>query len=92
MRASPLTGRRWLNTGDRALDLADLRGRFVLIDFWTFCCVNCLHVLDELRPVEERFADELVVIGVHSPKFEHERDPAAVAAPACAGPCGSIRR
>ena len=32
----------------------ELRGRFVLLDFWTFCCVNCLHVLDELRPVEER--------------------------------------
>ena len=69
-----------MNTGGRALDLAALRGRFALIDFWTFCCVNCLHVLDELRPVEERFADELVVIGVHSPKFEHERDPAAVEA------------
>lgn len=80
VRASPLTGRRWLNTGGRDLSLADLRGRFVLLDFWTFCCVNCLHVLDELRPVEERFADELVVVGVHSPKFEHERDPAAVEA------------
>jgi thiol-disulfide isomerase/thioredoxin len=52
----------------------------VLLDFWTFCCVNCLHVLDELRPVEERFPEELVVIGVHSPKFEHEGDPAAVEA------------
>jgi thiol-disulfide isomerase/thioredoxin len=57
-----------------------LRGRFVLLDFWTFCCANCLHVLDELRPIEERFADALTVIGVHSPKFAHERDPRAVAA------------
>ena len=52
----------------------------MLLDFWTFCCVNCLHVLDELRPLEEKYADVLVVIGVHSPKFEHERDPAALAA------------
>jgi thiol-disulfide isomerase/thioredoxin len=52
----------------------------VLLDFWTFCCANCLHVLDELRPVEERFADVLSVIGVHSPKFAHERDPRAVGA------------
>jgi glucose/arabinose dehydrogenase len=50
------------------------------LDFWTFCCVNCLHVLDELRPLEERYADVLVVIGVHSPKFEHEKDPDALAA------------
>jgi thiol-disulfide isomerase/thioredoxin len=52
----------------------------VLLDFWTFCCINCLHVLDELREVEEKYADELVVIGVHSPKFAHEADPVALAA------------
>jgi thiol-disulfide isomerase/thioredoxin len=60
--------------------MADLRGRAVLLDFWTFCCVNCLHVLDELRPVEQAWAEELVVIGVHSPKFVHEADPVALAA------------
>ncbi|HEX8630419.1 MAG TPA: thioredoxin-like domain-containing protein, partial [Catenuloplanes sp.] len=80
VRAPELRGRRWLNTGGRDLTLTDLRGRVVLLDFWTFCCVNCLHVLDELRPLEEKYADVLVVIGVHSPKFEHERDPDAVAA------------
>jgi thiol-disulfide isomerase/thioredoxin len=80
VRAPELVGRRWLNTGGHDLTLAELRGRVVLLDFWTFCCVNCLHVLDELRPVEERFPDELVVLGVHSPKFEHEGDPAAVEA------------
>jgi thiol-disulfide isomerase/thioredoxin len=80
VRAPELRGRRWLNTGGHDLTLAELRGRVVLLDFWTFCCVNCLHVLDELRPVEERFPEELVVIGVHSPKFEHEGDPAAVEA------------
>jgi thiol-disulfide isomerase/thioredoxin/sugar lactone lactonase YvrE len=79
VRAPELVGRGWLNT-DGPVALRDLRGRFVLLDFWTFCCVNCLHVLDELRPVEKRYADELVVIGVHSPKFVHEADPVALAA------------
>ncbi|GAB3819269.1 thioredoxin-like domain-containing protein [Micromonospora zhanjiangensis] len=80
VRAPELRGRGWLNTGDRQIRLADLRGKIVLLDFWTFCCVNCLHVLDELRPLEEKYDDVLVVVGVHSPKFEHERDPAALAA------------
>ena len=52
----------------------------MLLDFWTFCCINCLHVLDELREVEEKYAGELVVVGVHSPKFEHEADPDALLA------------
>ena len=74
MRAPELQGREWLNTGGRDLTLAGLRGKIVLLDFWTFCCINCLHVLDELRPLEAKYADVLVVIGVHSPKFEHEAD------------------
>ncbi|MDG6101155.1 NHL domain-containing thioredoxin family protein [Dactylosporangium aurantiacum] len=78
VRAPELRGRGWLNTD--GLTLSDLRGKIVLLDFWTFCCINCLHVLDELRPLEERFADVLVTIGVHSPKFEHEKDAAALAA------------
>jgi thiol-disulfide isomerase/thioredoxin len=80
VRAPELRARNWLNTGGRALTLADLRGKIVLLDFWTFACINCLHVLDELRPLEQKYRDVLVVIGVHSPKFEHERDPAALAA------------
>lgn len=80
LRAPALTGRGWLNTGGRDVSLAQLRGRVVVLDFWTFCCVNCLHVLDELRPLEEKYADSMVLIGVHSPKFEHEADPAALAA------------
>ncbi|MFC4066096.1 NHL domain-containing thioredoxin family protein [Actinoplanes subglobosus] len=80
VRAPELKGRGWLNTGGKALTLADLRGKILLLDFWTFCCINCLHVLDELRPLEEKYGDALVVIGVHSPKFEHERDPVALAA------------
>ena len=80
VRASELEGRNWLNTGGRQLNLEDLRGKIVLLDFWTFCCINCLHVLDELRPLEEKFSDVLVTVGVHSPKFEHEADPVALAA------------
>lgn len=80
VRAPELIGRGWLNTGGEAVSLQDLRGKVVVLDFWTFCCVNCLHVLDELRPLEREFADELVLIGVHSPKFEHEADRAALEA------------
>ncbi len=50
VRASELQGRAWLNTGGKDLDLAALRGKVVVLDFWSFCCINCLHVLDELRP------------------------------------------
>ena len=80
VRASELVGRNWLNTGGKMLDLEALRGKIVLLDFWTFCCINCLHVLDELRPLEEQYSDVLVTVGVHSPKFEHEADPVALAA------------
>ncbi|WP_309081050.1 NHL domain-containing thioredoxin family protein [Zhihengliuella sp.] len=80
VRASELVGRNWLNTGGRMVTLEDLRGKIVVLDFWTFCCINCLHVLDELRPLEEKYRDELVIVGVHSPKFEHEADPDALAA------------
>lgn len=80
VRASELRGRQWLNTGGTDLSVQGLRGKIVLLDFWTFCCINCLHVIDELRPLEERFTDVLVTIGVHSPKFAHEADPDALAA------------
>lgn len=74
VRAPELIGRGgWINT-EHDLSLNALRGKVVILDFWTFCCINCLHVLDELRPLEERFGDALVVVGVHSPKFEHEKD------------------
>ncbi|MFI5522168.1 NHL domain-containing thioredoxin family protein [Streptomyces platensis] len=79
VRAPELTGKGgWLNTGNKELTLSDLRGRIVVLDFWTFCCVNCLHVLDELRELEERHRDTVVIIGVHSPKFVHEAEHQAV--------------
>ncbi|MBT2446280.1 redoxin domain-containing protein [Streptomyces sp. ISL-43] len=79
VRAPELIGKGgWLNTGGKPYTLADLRGRVVILDFWTFCCINCLHVLDELRELEEKHRDTVVIIGVHSPKFVHEAEHAAV--------------
>ncbi|HEV3344102.1 MAG TPA: thioredoxin-like domain-containing protein [Pirellulales bacterium] len=63
----------WLNTAG-PLELKDLRGKFVLMDFWTFCCINCMHILPELKKLEAAYPRELVVIGVHSAKFENEED------------------
>ncbi|WP_432252696.1 NHL domain-containing thioredoxin family protein [Streptomyces sp. HNM1019] len=79
VRAPELIGRGgWLNTGGTDLTLTELRGRIVILDFWTFCCVNCLHVLDELRELEEKHRDTVVIVGVHSPKFVHEAEHQAV--------------
>jgi thiol-disulfide isomerase/thioredoxin/sugar lactone lactonase YvrE len=66
-------GLQWLNVA-HPLELKDLRGKFVLLDFWTYCCINCMHILPELKKVEKAYAGQLVVIGVHSAKFENERD------------------
>jgi len=62
----------WLNTAG-PLDVKDLQGKFVLLDFWTYCCINCMHILPELKKLEHKYADELVVIGVHSAKFDTEK-------------------
>ncbi|MEZ7006665.1 NHL domain-containing thioredoxin family protein [Streptomyces sp. AD55] len=78
VRAPELRGRSWINTGGKELSLVGLRGRIVVLDFWTFCCVNCLHVLDELRELEEKHRDTVVIVGVHSPKFAHEAEHRAV--------------
>ena len=66
-------GTDWLNTA-KPLKLADLKGRIVLLDFWTLCCINCIHTLPDLAKLEEKYPGELVVIGVHSPKFDNEKD------------------
>jgi thiol-disulfide isomerase/thioredoxin len=79
VRAPQFVAGTWFNT-DGPLTLAELRGRFVLLDFWTFACGNCLHVIDEVRPLEQKYRDVLTVIGVHSPKFAHERADSAVRA------------
>ena len=63
----------WLNV-DRPLGLRDLRGKVVLLDFWTYCCINCQHIIPDLKKLEEKYRDELVVIGIHSAKFTNEKE------------------
>ena len=70
--ASLKGGIAWINSGP--ISISELRGKIVLLDFWTFCCINCHHILPDLAKLEAKYKDELVVIGVHSAKFEAERD------------------
>src|SRR5918912_334267 len=74
VRAPELTGGRgWLNT-DKPLSLAALKGKVVLLDFWTYGCVNCMHIIPDLTRLEKKYANQLVVIGVHSAKFTKEKE------------------
>src|SRR2546428_5802211 len=74
MRAPELTGARgWLNT-DRPLTLSALKGKVVLLDFWTYGCINCMHIIPDLKRLERKYPNELVVIGVHSAKFANEKE------------------
>jgi thiol-disulfide isomerase/thioredoxin len=66
-------GVEWLNTGG-PIRMKDLRGKVVLLDFWTYCCINCIHILPDLEKLEKKYANQLVVIGVHSAKFNAEKD------------------
>lgn len=77
-RAPELTGRGgWIGVHE-PLSLAHLRGRVVVLHFLRFSAVGCLTVIEELRPLERLFAEEMVVIGVHSPGYVHETDHRAV--------------
>src|SRR6185436_19405749 len=74
IRAPELTGGRgWLNT-DKPLTLAALKGKVVLLDFWTYGCINCIHIIPDLKKLEKKYANQLVVIGVHSAKFQNEKE------------------
>ena len=66
----------WLNTpGDRPLSLSDLRGKVVLIDFWTYSCINCLRTLPHLEEWDRLYRSKgLVIVGVHTPEFGFEHD------------------
>src|SRR5438067_2557191 len=66
-------GVAWLNTAG-PLRMRDLRGKIVLLDFWTLCCINCIHTLPDLAKLEKKYPNQLVVIGVHSAKFENEKN------------------
>jgi thiol-disulfide isomerase/thioredoxin len=71
--APELNNEVWLNS-DQPLRLANLRGKVVLLDMWTFGCINCQHVIPSLKEWHEKYASQgLVVIGNHFPEFEHER-------------------
>ena len=72
---------RWLNTpGDRPLTLAGLKGRVVLVDFWTYSCINCQRTLPHLEAWNRAYAaDGLTIIGVHTPEFAFEHVTANVA-------------
>ncbi|MEX1141122.1 MAG: cytochrome c biogenesis protein DipZ [Thermoleophilaceae bacterium] len=73
---------QWFNTPRGApLSLRDLRGRVVLVDFWTYTCINCIRTLPELRSWDERYRGKgLTIVGVHTPEFPFERDPGNVRA------------
>lgn len=74
VRAPEITGGRgWLNT-DKPLSLAALKGKIVLLDFWTYGCINCIHIIPDLKKLEAKYPNELVVIGVHSAKFQNEKE------------------
>lgn len=66
-------GIEWLNTSGE-ISLKDLRGKVVVLDFWTYCCINCMHVLPDLEYLEKKYEKEIVVIGVHSAKFDNEKE------------------
>ncbi|HTE19669.1 MAG TPA: thioredoxin-like domain-containing protein, partial [Armatimonadota bacterium] len=67
----------WLNTA-QPLSLRALRGKIVLLDFWTYGCINCMHILPDLKKLERKYPNELVVISVHSAKFKNEDETANI--------------
>jgi thiol-disulfide isomerase/thioredoxin len=74
VRAPEITGGRgWLNT-DKPLSLAALKGKVVHLDFWTYGCINCIHIIPDLKKLEAKYPKQLVVIGVHSAKFDNEKE------------------
>jgi cytochrome c biogenesis protein CcdA/thiol-disulfide isomerase/thioredoxin len=78
----PFTGiTQWWNTpGNQPLSAADLKGKVVLIDFWTYSCINCIRTQPVLKAWWNAYAqDGLVIIGVHTPEFSFEKDPTNVA-------------
>ena len=62
----------WINV-TLPITLRELRGKLVILDFWTYCWINCLHIFPQLEKIQEKYDQELVVIGIHSAKFPNER-------------------
>ncbi len=63
----------WLNVA-HPLTMKELRGKVVLLDFWTYCCINCMHIIPDLKRLEHKYGNALAVVGVHSAKFQNEKD------------------
>jgi thiol-disulfide isomerase/thioredoxin len=68
----------WFNAPPLRL-ARELRGRVVVLDFWTYCCINCMHILPDLAELEQKYDGQpLTVVGVHSAKFDNEKDSSAI--------------
>jgi len=67
------TALAWLNV-DRPLSMQELRGKVVILDFWTYGCINCIHIIPDLEKLEHKYGNKLAIIGVHSPKFDNEKN------------------
>src|SRR5215472_10708815 len=74
------TGLDWINTGGKPVTIAELRGKVVILDFWTYGCINCFHVIPDLEKLEAKYPQSLVIIGVHSAKFKTEGNTEHIAA------------
>jgi thiol-disulfide isomerase/thioredoxin len=67
----------WINSAP--LSMAQLRGKVVLVEFWTYTCINCIHVMPYVKQWHQRYHDQgLVVVGVHTPEYDEEKIPANV--------------
>lgn len=79
IRAPELDGGvAWINTAKPVTIHKDLKGKIVVLDFWTLCCINCIHTLPDLARLEKKYEKEVVVIGVHTAKFENEKKTEAI--------------
>ncbi|HET7921817.1 MAG TPA: thioredoxin-like domain-containing protein [Gammaproteobacteria bacterium] len=74
------SGLDWINTGGKPVKLSELRGKVVLLDFWTYGCINCFHIIPDLEKLQAKYGNALVIIGVHSAKFATERKTAHIRA------------
>lgn len=64
-------GLQWINVSE-PITVEQLKGKIVILDFWTYGCINCIHIIPDLERLQEEYGDQLVIIGVHSAKFENE--------------------
>jgi DNA-binding beta-propeller fold protein YncE len=74
-------GFAWLNTDQPLSFKTNLKGQVVVMDFWCYCCINCMHVIPDLEFLEHKYQDQpVVILGVHSNKYDNEADPANIRA------------